>query len=193
MCNIIEIGRGVRNYGPDTIWIDGQTEGRTDGVIPIYMYPLNFVCEGYTYCWQKWYLKQNFLNHGSKLPSHQKTDLNPLILRPFFFNLIEDDRRKQYPVWYDSMTLPLYLRFIPYLFYSNPAQPNHSLSYEPTDPSSTDQPRLIPDEHTYYTFNGRPIPDQYASPYDFSFVQICQRSPRAVFFWHILSMKAITC
>ena len=37
LCEIISRSdKGVRSYGPDTMWTDGQTEGQTDRVIPIY-------------------------------------------------------------------------------------------------------------------------------------------------------------
>ena len=43
-----ESDKGVRSYGPDMMWTDGQT----DRVIPIY--PPKFVCGGYNYKHYKW-------------------------------------------------------------------------------------------------------------------------------------------
>ena len=90
-----------------------------------------------------------FLNQGSKFPPDQTFDLTPSYSSTIFF-LFEDYRRKQYHVYYDSITLPFYLRLIPICLHSYPAHLNHSLSYEPTDPSYYDQLWPIPDVHTQY-------------------------------------------
>ena len=49
MCEIISRSdKGVRSYGPDTIWTDRQTDGQTDRVIPIYPPPQILFAGGIT-------------------------------------------------------------------------------------------------------------------------------------------------